>query len=130
MLCRLEAPNLAQKMILGRQGEADAEQEESDIIEDFFSERLSRLMYNPDTDWIHVPNDITAEWFNWATNERQRVTSVSRLLNQLTEEGRLKHIHRDPSRTHGRGFLWAGSAADPNSGKWTDLRDRWEKNIS
>ena len=50
----------------------DVEQEESGIIEDFFSSQLVRLEYSPDTSDVFIPNDVAARWFNWATGITER----------------------------------------------------------
>ena len=124
ILSRLPEPADAQRLILERQGAADVEQEEHDIIEGFFRERLQRLGYNPDTDRIRIPTAIAARWVNWSTNENQRTPTVSRMLNAAIEADKFRCIRRDASRALGRCFLWCGPQADAEQPTCNNIEDR------
>ncbi|HEY1599246.1 MAG TPA: hypothetical protein VGG64_06565 [Pirellulales bacterium] len=124
VLARLAEPDEAQHVILERQGEADAEAEESGIVEDYFAKQLASLGYDVDAERIHIPSDIAAKWFNTATNENRSATGSSRMLKQLHDEGRMKRLQPNPSRSYGRGFLWVGSEAGPSVVVRCDIEDR------
>jgi hypothetical protein len=112
VLCRLPDPSEAQRVILERQGEANCEQEEAEIIEDYFANQLWKLGYHWQTCQVRIPNEVAARWYCWATNDKAKTTAVTRKLKQLSSEGQLKRIAPDPSRSYGRCFIWTGSAAD------------------
>ena len=121
VLARLPEPEEAQALILERQGTADVEAEESEIIEDFFAGQLAALGYH-DVDRVHVPSATATRWFNWASNQNATVTAVSRMLTQMATEGKLRRLSVNKCRTHGRGFVWA--TADVDGSIWTDLQKR------
>lgn len=112
VLCRLPEPAEAQKVILERQGEANCELDEAEIIEQHFAEQLATLGYAPDTAQVRIPVATAAEWFCKAVGEPMKVNAVSRRLNQMAGEQSIKRIAPDPSRSHGRCFIWTGDSAD------------------
>jgi hypothetical protein len=124
VLSRLPEPEDAQKVILERQGSADVEQEEHDIIEEFFRGRLERLGYNPEAQRVRIPVAIAARWYVWATGDNLRVSAVSRLLNAAIDEGKMRRIRRDAGRAFGRCFLWAGQYAASEDTTCNDIEDR------
>jgi hypothetical protein len=95
-----------QSLIKQRSGESDAEAEEVEILEDFFRARLNELGYSGDSDKIHIPTNVAANWFNLATNERRNVQSASKIIAQFVSEERTRWLAKNPSRKNGRGFLW------------------------
>jgi hypothetical protein len=109
-------------VIAERQGEFDVEDEEASIIEDFVAEQLGRLDYRADTDTVFLPADVMCRWFNLATGEKKATVAVSRTLNQMTNEGKLKHIVRSDGRTNGRGFVWVGG--DTRTAMAVDITQR------
>jgi hypothetical protein len=112
VLCRLPEPGEAQRLILDRQGEANCELDEAEIIEEHFSEQLAKLGYDPQTAQVRIPVAIAARWFGWATGEPTKTAAASKRLHQMAGEGQAKRIAPDPSRTYGRGFIWTGARAD------------------
>jgi hypothetical protein len=112
VLARLPNPVEAQRVILERQGESNCEQDEAEIVEQYFSAQLEANNYNPKTAQVRIPVSTVAEWFNAATNDRMKTVSVSRRLNQMIEEGQMKRLAPDTSRTHGRRFIYTGPEAD------------------
>jgi hypothetical protein len=115
VLARLPEPNEAQTVILERQGQANVELDDAEIVEEFFAAELNKLEYDPVTIQVRIPVAIAANWFKKAMGDsRMGTTGASRKLQQLIEETPIKkRLARDPSRTHGRGFIWTGSKADP-----------------
>lgn len=127
VLARLPEPNEAQAVIRERQGVADVEREEADIIEDHFRGRLAELCYAAETDRVHIPSLTACQWFNEATGEKKGTTAATRAIKQLCDEDKMTCLQIDPSRTHGRGFLWFGESAEVNAVTRTDLASRIEK---
>jgi hypothetical protein len=127
VLSRLPDPEEAQRVIQERQVAADVEEEEGEIIEEYFGTQLATLNYSIDEDRIHIPVAIASRWFNDATNKRETVTATSRMLKQLSDENRFKRIHQSRGRAHGRGFFWVGKDALDGRARF-DLRDRIEQN--
>ncbi len=122
VLSRVDDPAEAQKVIAERQGEFDVEDEEARIIEDFIAGQLGQLDYRSDCDTVFLPADVLTRWFNWATGEKKATVAVSRILNQMANEGKLKRIVRSDGRAHGRGFIWVGG--DARTAMATDLTQR------
>jgi hypothetical protein len=112
VLSRLPEPNEAQRVILERQGECNAEFDEAEIIEDYFASQLQRLGYHPLRDQVRIPVEIVAQWYCTATNDKVKTPSVTRHLSQMATEGQLQRIAKDTSRTYGRCFIWTGINAD------------------
>jgi hypothetical protein len=126
VLSRLPEPEEAQAVILERQGEANVEHEESEIIEQSFRDRLDALNYNASTDVVFIPSSLIARWLSSTMNDRIGTLAASRMLNQKIGEGEMKRLKVNPSRTHGRGFLWFGADADHDATILTDVEHRIE----
>lgn len=112
VLSRLPEPAEAQSLILERQGSANTEQDEAEIIEEFFAERLRELNYDPETSQVRIPVSVVARWFGGATGEQSKTASVSKRLHQMASEGQIKKLAPDSTRTYGRCFVWTGAKAD------------------
>jgi hypothetical protein len=112
VLCRLPEPGEAQRLILDRQGEANCELDEAEIIEEHFAEQLAKLGYDPNTAQVRIPVAVAARWYGWAVGEPTKTAAASKRLHQMAGEGQAKRIAPDPSRTYGRCFVWTGPAAD------------------
>jgi hypothetical protein len=124
IVARLSEPVDAQALICSRQGAADVENEEGEAVELFMREELFKAGYNPRTDRIVIPVHVANAWFNRGAGERLSVTATSRRLGQMADEGRLAFVRRNPSRTHGRAFLWQGDDASPDTPVLADLNER------
>jgi phage/plasmid primase-like uncharacterized protein len=112
VLCRLPEPGDAQRLILERQGEADCEMDEAEIIEEHFAEQLEKFGYDSATAQVRIPVAIAARWFGWAVGEPTKTATVTRKLKQMADEGHLKRIKPEAGRSHGRCFIWTGPKAD------------------
>jgi hypothetical protein len=121
VLARLPEPSDAQLLIAARQKECDAEDEEADTIEEFFAGQLKRLEYDPENAKIFIPSQVAARWWNWAMNDRQSPTMVTRAMNQMIGEGNLKRL-RKASKAYGRGLIWQGEHTGGNV--YVDLQQR------
>ncbi len=112
VLCRLPEPGEAQRVILERQGTANCELDEAEIIEEHFAEQLSRLGYDPHTAQVRIPVAVAARWYGWAVGEPTKTAAASKRLHQMAGEGQAKRIAPDSTRTYGRCFIWTGARAD------------------
>ena len=112
VLSRLPNPGDAQRLILERQSESNAELEEAEMIEEYFSEQLELLGHDPKMAQLRIPSQTAAEWFCRAIGQQMKSQSASKRLSQMAKEGQLKSIAPDASRTYGRCFIWTGVAAD------------------
>lgn len=124
VLQRLEDPSAAQALIIERQGSADAEADEAELLEEFVFKKLEELNYDPNREQIFIPSAIASEWFNSATNEKQKTVAACRMLSQFIDEGRLKKMKKNSCRTWGRGFIWEGENSDIEEGVNVDLHER------
>ncbi|MCH8970065.1 MAG: hypothetical protein IIA66_13230 [Planctomycetes bacterium] len=61
VLSRLPEPAEAQKVILERQAECDAEAEDNSIIEEHFGKQIERLGYATDRDEVFIPSETAAQ---------------------------------------------------------------------
>jgi len=127
VLSRLPEPEEAQRVILDRQNEANCEQDEAEIIEEHFAEQLKRLGYDSDRSQVRIPVAVAARWYGWAVGEKTKTTAASKKINQMANENQLQKIAPDPSRTHGRCFVWTGEHADINDAIECDLVQRIAK---
>jgi hypothetical protein len=112
VLCRLPEPGEAQKLILERQGEANCELDEAEIIEQHFADQLSLHGYCANTAQVRIPVATAAYWFGKAIGEPVKTATASKRIHQMANEGQLKRLTPDKSRAHGRGFVWTGPEAD------------------
>jgi len=106
ILARLPEPEEAQRIIADRQGAADVEAEEADVIQDYIAGQLASLDYDPADDRVLIPSAVAGSWFNRAMSSNHSVIGASRMLGQMCDEGKLQRLHRSLSRAHGRGFIW------------------------
>ncbi len=125
ILARLPEPGEAQRVIVERQKQVDADDEESADIEDHFRQQLEALGYDPDVDAVHIPNTIAHDWYKRATGHDTSTTGVTRAINQAANEGTLRCLRINPGRKHGRGLLWAKGRVDTIS---YDLEQRQRDN--
>ena len=127
VLSRLPEPAEAQRVILERQADCDAEAEDNSIIEDHFGQQLERLGYATDRVEVFIPSDVAARWLNWATNDRQKTGAAARMLKQMIGEGSVTRLRHNKCRSWGRGFVWEGENADVQATVQTDLIQRIAK---
>ncbi|MFC1597404.1 primase-helicase zinc-binding domain-containing protein [Planctomycetota bacterium] len=125
VLARVESPNECLDAILERRGQADVEEEEGAVIEDFFASKLRWLEYDIDRDDIFMPNEIVAQWYVMATGDRKKVTGVTRTLKQMKDEGRQSRLVPTRAGPKGeRGFRWVGEHAGVTDATHYDIRKR------
>ncbi len=125
VLARLPEPTDAQKVIAERQAAINADDDEAGNIEAHFAKELGALGYSPETDSVHIPNELARDWFIKATGDGATTTAVSRIVNQAFGEGTMTRLRTNPCHTYGRGLLW-----QPKSGQAVhyDIEDRRGQN--
>jgi hypothetical protein len=113
VLCKLDNATICQESILGRQKDIDAEQDESNLIMEYFERQLMKNNMRTDYDKILIPSGIAAEWLNKALNEKHSTVSAGRMLTQKINEARLPRLQKsanaeklDQSTRRERGFWW------------------------
>jgi hypothetical protein len=125
VLACVTEPEKAQCVIIERQGETNVDNEEAEIIEEYFADRLAELGYDPEIAVVRIPKPLGSEWFIKATNDRAMTTNkITRLIKQFINEGKIRRITEDSSRTFGRCWIWYGSAADKTSSALNDIESR------
>ena len=130
ILTRTSRPVECQKLIAQRRGAVDAEEEEGEIVEDYFASKLTWLGYTPDRVDTFIPNSLVAQWYNEATGERYRTTAVTRALRQLFNEHRISKIVQARCGPDGeRGFRWVGPHADVTDPTHYDIRRQLAKKL-
>jgi len=115
VLSRVDDPDSCLDLILQRRSQADAEEEEGHIVEDYFAGRLTSLGYDPNCDDIFIPNRIASQWYNDATGNRSKVTAVTRALKQFYNEAKISRLLQARGHDGSRGFRWVGDHADAGS---------------
>jgi hypothetical protein len=128
VLSRLPEPGEAQRVILERQGAADAEGEESSDLEEAIRQKLLEGGYSPDEVVVFIPSKVAAECLSEVSGERYGTTKASRTINHRIDEGRIQRINRNSHKGHGRGFLWCGANASLDEKVNTDLEVRLKRN--
>lgn len=110
ILCRLiQGPQLqrAQALMKQRGADVDVDAEEHDTFEEFVEKKLKGLGYNVNECNVHVPNEVMSEWWKKCFDEHKSSIAVSRHLTQIANQNcGFKKIRVNPSRKHGRGFLF------------------------
>ncbi len=125
VLGRVEDPDGCLDLILERRGQADVEEQEGQIIEDYLAARLAALELDADRADVFIPNSVAARWYNAATGDRARVAAASRVLRQMISEGRISRLVTARAGSAGaRGFRWVGEHADASDVTHYDLEQR------
>lgn len=121
IIARLPEPEEVQKVISERQQTTDVDQEETQIVEDHFRDKLSSLDYDTNREKVFIPSQVATAWFNEATNEKLSAIKVSRTLGQWIGEESLSCIQKNACKSYGRGVTWVGPDWDCVSQVRTDL---------
>lgn len=124
VLSRLPEPSDAQRVILERQGIADVEIEEAELVEDFFRQQITGLQYDADSDRVFIPSRVACSWLGAALNDKFNTTAASRSLIQKITEGKFKRLQVNRCNSYGRGFVWTGETWNPADGMKADLETR------
>lgn len=122
VLCRLPEPVDAAKVIAERQAAINGDDDSVNELEDLFAERLRKLGYDPDVDWVHLPSELATRWYNAVTASKLSPTAITRTIKQAYGEGMCKRLKVNPSRAKGRGLLWAPT--DTTNGIYYDIEEQ------
>ena len=126
VLARLPEPSEAQAIIRERQAVADVENEESDLIEEFFAKKLEQLSYSKD-DRVLIPVSVAVEWFAAASGEKMTTTRASRAIRQRIDEGQFKRLMDHVGKSAvGRCFEWWGEDATGEGKALNDIEHQIE----
>lgn len=126
VLSKLHQPAEIQRVILERQREYNADQDEAGLVADEIIKQLKRLHYDPDREVVFIPSSVMVNWYNWATKENKPTTGASQAVGRMIESQSepLRSLTKNLNNKLGRGFRWAGSLADPSASIWTDIQQR------
>lgn len=116
-----------QQTILERQEAADTDTDEAGLIAEHFERQLTKLQYDTTSQQVFIPSAIAAEWYNAATNEREKTITTSKRLQQLIDEGSFNRLVRNSTNSRGRGFIWIGPNAVIEEEVNTDIEARVER---
>jgi hypothetical protein len=140
IVARLPEPNDAIKVISERRAATDTERSEVEEVEEEFSKRLVKTLYEPDRDRVFIPSKIACHWCRDARNEpRESNNATGRWLSQQVTEGATKCLTVSQGRANGRGYIWTGqqwNGQDPmkvdlesqiaaHADRLNDLRKLW-----
>jgi len=128
VLSRLPEPAEAIAVIREREAAADCDQEESEIVEEFFRKALEEIGFNPDQEKVFIPSAIAADWYAKAVGERMSVPKASRTIRQRIEEGQFESLLASAAKKEGRGFEWWGANAEPGTVRRNDIEHQIEIN--
>lgn len=130
VLCRLPAADQLQKLILERQGEANVEDEEAGLVEEYFTAQV-RAMCGvaaalADRHHWFVPSQTAATWLGEALGRKLDTAVAGKWLAQKIGEGKLPSLVANKSRRPGRGFVWRGrkAPAEAEPRELTDVSDK------
>lgn len=121
---RLDNPDSVCATIRNRENLNDDDQQVANAIEELILHRLTVDVGYRSTDRVHIGNERIAAWVNKATGDgtkggvRQAIATLTRLENS----GLLFGLSKNPSRTHGRG--WVFSLGSDSSEIFYDLEKR------
>lgn len=123
VLCRMSSAEICQAAIKSRQKELDAEQDESNLIMEYFEKQLLKNGIRTDVDKTFIPSGTAAEWLNEALGEKHSKSAACRILTQKINEGKLIRLDKakNPERIDGtvrkeRGFWWIPEGWNEESG--------------
>ena len=89
-------------------------------------EHVQGSNYNPDADVVFLPSSLISRWLSETMNDRISTTASSRMLRQKIDEGELTRLKVNKCNTYGRGFLWVGADANPDTTILKDIDHRLE----
>ena len=131
VLSRLPEPADAQRVIAERQAKINTDLDEGEIVEAYFANQLEMLDYDADEDQIRIPSATAALWFAKAIGEPMKTAPACRRIHQMHNEGQLPRVYPEPSRKHGRNFVWRGANADLFEGRvLDDFQTKYANNLS
>ena len=108
VLAAMRDPGSLQDLIEQRQDVADTEKDLFETLVDYFRYKIGESGYLIGANThLRIPSGIAARWYLYATDELCHPRHAARRLKNACH-GHWE-LRQDPSRTHGRCFLFAGS---------------------
>ena len=92
--------------IKARQDSIDDDQDEKEIIIEFFRTKLEEFKHNPDGDAVLIPSATIAEWVSQATRKNYATNQASAFLNGLS----ISNLSKS-DRNGQRCWMWTGNQA-------------------
>lgn len=123
VLAKTPNPIESQKLIRERLNAADVNGEGSDIVEEFFKQRLEKLGYEFDT-VIFIPSRVACNWYTEALREPPGVQSASRALMARVTGGSMKCLSASKNHKIGRGYMFRDPNTDARANISVDLNER------
>lgn len=111
VLALLDNPQELQQLILERQGQADSEAEDARAIEAAIVEAIENAGGDADLCY-RLSNQDVAKVYNSTLDTRLAKSRVTVAIKQAIGEGQITRLVIDPSRKHGRCYLWNRRDAD------------------
>jgi Toprim domain len=113
VLSRLPDAEKLQRVIVNRQRESNVDSDLAERLGEEIRKRLQAQGYDPESQRIRIPSKVMTGWYNAAVGNTaagriENDSLVSRIVRQMADEGQLKQVRKDPSRKHGRCFVWTG----------------------
>ena len=102
ILSKTDMLDKCQKLIVKRQGIADDDLEEKELVKEYFEERLRERGHNPDEDTILIPSLVAADWLNEVTRNKLATNKASTMLASMGIDAL-----RKSDRGDGRGWIWS-----------------------
>jgi hypothetical protein len=110
VLACVNDPATAQEVILKRQGEADDDRQEAELVRDEFVRVLAEAGRDADRAVVLFPSLLAAKILSTALNDNKTTNRAMTLLYELS----IPEIQRS-NRGSGRGCLWRGTLAPPDA---------------
>jgi hypothetical protein len=113
VICRLPNADKLQRVIASRQRESNVDSDLAERLGEEIRKRLQAQGHDLESQRIRIPSKVMTGWYNAALGNTaagrvENDSLVSRIVKQLSDEGQLKQVRKDPSRKHGRCFVWTG----------------------
>ena len=117
VLCKLSTAEKCQEMIRRRVGNLDSEQDDCELIMEYFEKQLIKNGIRADYDKVFIPSMIAGDWHNAALGERNSISAGIKSIKQKIDEGKLNQLFKngtdgkkqeqlDGSSSRSRGFWW------------------------
>jgi hypothetical protein len=106
---RLADPDAVCSTIRNRENINDDDYQTAQAIEELVYHRLTEDVGYEKTDRVHISNERIAAWVNKAVGDEAKggVRQAIATLTRLENSGLLHSLSRNPSRKHGRGWLFS-----------------------
>ena len=108
VLSKIPHPEKLMPLIIERQSGADEDEEESGLIREAFVVNLEKVGLDVDVAHVRLRKSLVSQWIGAALGRKLTTIAATRKITTHIQSGYLPEVSEDPSRTHGRNFLWRG----------------------